>query len=207
MSSASLSCTRIMSVNASIRLDPHHAPGATSLSRLSRATELGPSGARLVTTHDSGRHLASSFRQLLIRSHGWQAGDDVRRRSKMLVCLVGPQAAGKTAIANVLVEDLGFTRVRVGPQPGPARDGILTPPSASTSKASAASARDELHFRSAEAFLDYSTLNWRKDFVTTDLRERDDVEIFVKRPWFLAVAVEAGIVERWRRAVQRFVMQ
>lgn len=113
----------------------------------------------------------------------------------MLVCLVGPQASGKDTVASVLAKNLGFVRVRVG-----GRSSNRSSPGDSKTEA------DELHFRDADRFLDYATLHWKTDMVTTDLTEREDIEIFVKRPWFLTVAVEAGVVERWRRAVQRSVL-
>lgn len=55
----------------------------------------------------------------------------------------------------------------------------------------------------ASEFLDHATLNWRDNFVCTDIRNRKDLDAFIKRPWVLVVGCEAGTYWRWQRYCQR----
>ncbi|KAK1232427.1 Deoxycytidine monophosphate (dCMP) deaminase [Marasmius sp. AFHP31] len=57
-----------------------------------------------------------------------------------------------------------------------------------------------LQFFSPESVLDHVTRHWRTDFVTTDLNTRDLVEIFLKRPFFMLLCVDAPLLERFLRS-------
>ncbi|KAF8140572.1 cytidine deaminase-like protein [Boletus edulis] len=54
-------------------------------------------------------------------------------------------------------------------------------------------------FSSPEELLDHVTRNWRKDFVTIDLTSAPLIALFVKRPFFLLVNVDAPLLQRYRR--------
>jgi dCMP deaminase len=55
-------------------------------------------------------------------------------------------------------------------------------------------------FSSPSALLDYVTDHWEDNFVTVDLETKELVELFVKRPFFLLVSVDAPLSERYRRS-------
>ncbi|KIK70695.1 hypothetical protein GYMLUDRAFT_150141 [Collybiopsis luxurians FD-317 M1] len=55
-------------------------------------------------------------------------------------------------------------------------------------------------FKSPEEILDYATRNWRSNYVTTDLKTREAIEIFIKRPFFLLLSLDAPLLDRYRRS-------
>lgn len=100
----------------------------------------------------------------------------------MLISLVSAPLAGKHTLAAHLVARHAFTRVSIEPSP-----------------------RESLHFSSSSDFLAYATQHWRSHFVTTDLREKRQLDEFLKRPWVVVVQIQAPLRLRWRRAVHRCV--
>ncbi|KAG5916017.1 hypothetical protein E4U42_007822, partial [Claviceps africana] len=58
-------------------------------------------------------------------------------------------------------------------------------------------------FGSPEALLDYVTLRWQRRFVTTDMPTEAVLDVFVRRPFFLLLSVDAPLTVRWRRFRQR----
>ena len=62
---------------------------------------------------------------------------------------------------------------------------------------------EPLIFHSPSAMLDYVTLNWKDNFVTTDLCTRALVEIFTKRPFFMLISVDAPLLVRYSRLQKR----
>ena len=93
------------------------------------------------------------------------------------ILLLGPRCSGKSSIADYLVQSEGFQRVKIAPAP----------------------TDDSLHFDNAADFLDYATLNWRSRFVCSGVRERKELDAFIKRPWVLVAGCEAGVAWRWQR--------
>ncbi|KAG7452309.1 uncharacterized protein BT62DRAFT_977861 [Guyanagaster necrorhizus] len=57
-----------------------------------------------------------------------------------------------------------------------------------------------LTFDTPSAMLDYVTRNWRTRFVTVDLCTREQVERFIKRPFFMLLCIDAPIFDRYRRS-------
>jgi hypothetical protein len=57
-------------------------------------------------------------------------------------------------------------------------------------------------FQSPRDLLDYVTEHWEDNFVTTDLKTKELVEYFVKRPFFLLVSVDAPLYQRFRRSTR-----
>ena len=53
--------------------------------------------------------------------------------------------------------------------------------------------------------MDHITRNWLSLTVTTDLRTYEDIEPFIKRPFFLLVAVDGPLRKRYERERQRQV--
>jgi hypothetical protein len=62
-----------------------------------------------------------------------------------------------------------------------------------------------LCFASAAELLEHVTRNWRKDFVTQDLRTEQAIQMFIKRPFFMLLSIDGPISDRFRRA-NKFVL-
>jgi dCMP deaminase len=58
----------------------------------------------------------------------------------------------------------------------------------------------EVTFSSSKEMLDYATRNWRENFVTTDIVQKEVIEEFAIRPFFLLVNVDAPVLVRFKRA-------
>ena len=58
----------------------------------------------------------------------------------------------------------------------------------------------QLFFSNPHEMLDYVTRRWQDNFVTSDLQFREQIEIFVKRPFFLLLSVDAPLYDRYRRS-------
>ncbi|PFH49687.1 hypothetical protein AMATHDRAFT_147169 [Amanita thiersii Skay4041] len=58
----------------------------------------------------------------------------------------------------------------------------------------------QLYFESPNEMLDFVTKRWQENFVTSDLQTREHVELFIKRPFFLLVHVDAPLYERFQRS-------
>lgn len=56
-----------------------------------------------------------------------------------------------------------------------------------------------LHFSSVGHLLNSVTKTWRTHYVTTDLQHAEDIERFVKRPFFLLVGVDGPLMTRFQR--------
>ncbi|KAI9512499.1 cytidine deaminase-like protein [Russula earlei] len=57
-----------------------------------------------------------------------------------------------------------------------------------------------LCFTSAEELLAHVTKNWCQNFVTQDLRTEQTIQMFIKRPFFMLISIDAPISDRFRRA-------
>lgn len=58
----------------------------------------------------------------------------------------------------------------------------------------------QLFFSNPHEMLDYVTRRWQDNFVTSDLQTREQIEMFIKRPFFLLVSVDAPLYDRYRRS-------
>lgn len=103
------------------------------------------------------------------------------------IILLGARSAGKSTVADYLVAEEGFRRVRVASPSENERDVSC------------------LYFATASEFLDYATVHWRERFVSSGIRNRKELDGFVKRPWVLLVGCEAGLGWRWRRRNEQCV--
>ncbi|KAJ3849663.1 cytidine deaminase-like protein [Lentinula lateritia] len=62
-------------------------------------------------------------------------------------------------------------------------------------------------FRDPTEVLHYVTRNWRSNFVTTDLRTREVIEMFIKRPFFMLLSFDGPLLERYRRSNSSISLQ
>ncbi|KAH7149266.1 putative dCMP deaminase [Dactylonectria estremocensis] len=58
-------------------------------------------------------------------------------------------------------------------------------------------------FSTPEDLLDYVTKRWRDRFVTTDIPTEAVLDVFVRRPFFLLISVDAPLTVRWHRYQER----
>ncbi|KAF8633025.1 hypothetical protein AX15_001617 [Amanita polypyramis BW_CC] len=146
----------------------------------------------------------------------------------MFIAIVGTRYSGKSSIEDFLVSCKGFTRVRLsgqGVDDGEQPISVSLPDDISerarhyddddeaatlrhlsflsmspvSSPAPTLTRTDtQLFFSTPSEMLDFVTKRWQDSFVTSDLRTREQIEMFVKRPFFLLVSVDAPLYERFR---------
>ncbi|KAI0001704.1 cytidine deaminase-like protein [Russula vinacea] len=98
----------------------------------------------------------------------------------MFIAIIGTRLSGKSTVETYLTEK-GFIPVKVISRTPEHKD--------------RAQARNEV----AE-LLEHVTRNWRKDFVTQDLRTEQAIQMFIKRPFFMLLSIDGPISDRFRRA-------
>jgi dCMP deaminase len=102
----------------------------------------------------------------------------------MLIALLGPPQSGKTTFATYLQQHHNYTIVHILPSSSKEKE----------------NQKNELYFSTSNDFLDYATRNWRCDFVTRDLRSRNKLMEFMKRPFVVVVSIESPLMVRWGRS-------
>ena len=117
------------------------------------------------------------------------------------ILLLGPRCSGKSTVADYLVDQEDFQRVRFRAlaQPDNEDQNTFASTSAASSAAPVVAEDGVLYFSDAASFLDYATLHWRKRYVTCGITRRKELDAFIKRPWVLLVGCEAGLLWRWQR--------
>jgi dCMP deaminase len=137
----------------------------------------------------------------------------------MFVGIAGPICSGKRTIADFLISNHGFVRLclrdvdRKGLS-GDECDAIDT--LASTSpiddvkglskgiQSVKVDAKGDIWFDFMGQMVDYVTKRWRENFVTVDIWTEDDLEIVIKRPFFLLISVDSPVGIRWKRFNERY---
>jgi len=147
----------------------------------------------------------------------------------MFIAIVGTRFSGKSFIEDFLISCKGFTLVRLSGQlieDGERPISISLPDdisvkmrpfydnenahfrqlsflSLSPTGSPAPTIRKsdtQLFFSNPHEMLDYVTRRWQDNFVTSDLHSREHIEMFVKRPFFLLLTVDAPLYDRYRRS-------
>ncbi|KAF5368431.1 hypothetical protein D9758_002253 [Tetrapyrgos nigripes] len=144
-----------------------------------------------------------------------------------MIAIIGTKCSGKSSLEDYLVSVKGFVSIRIGlGSPRNSIDqGISELSLANTSTSSSVSRKHEsfltfdatplpspspnspknifddnhLNFDSPEEVLDHVTRNWKTNFVTCDLDTKGLIEMFIKRPFFMLVSVDAPIYDRFLR--------
>ncbi|OCF72058.1 dCMP deaminase [Kwoniella mangroviensis CBS 8886] len=132
----------------------------------------------------------------------------------MFIAIIGTPSSGKQTILEYLEKKYGFKRVRLEKkgkavidqakisgneldQPmNELRVSSSITPTPSTPLESSSS---NLTFTSHSSLLDFITRNWLSHHVTTDLTSYEEIEPFVKRPFFLCVSIDGPILVRYER--------
>ncbi|OWT41590.1 dCMP deaminase [Cryptococcus neoformans] len=114
----------------------------------------------------------------------------------MFIAIIGTPSSGKRTVLQYLEKKYGFKHLRLnkgkaqlaGTMNG-VTDGIGKLDVESTATL----------FANASDLLDHVTRNWLSHFVTTDLRTYEEIDLFLKRPFFLLVSVDGPLRARFER--------
>ncbi|KAL7789965.1 cytidine deaminase-like protein [Trichoderma ceciliae] len=141
----------------------------------------------------------------------------------MLVGICGSICSGKKTIAQYLIEHHGFKHLYLrAPASVSDQEGAETKsasPDGGNAASTGALAANALAtsnsnkpwpetssshvFTTAEELLDFVTRRWRSRFVTTDIPTEMVLDVFIRRPFFLLISIDAPLTVRWRRFRQR----
>lgn len=113
----------------------------------------------------------------------FQRRSPLSEHSTMLIGLCGGLCAGKREVANYLVHEHAFTLLTLAP----------TPATGDTS----------LSFSTSKELLDYVTTRWREYFVLGDIRDEKTLDVFLGRPFFILISVDAPLYVRYIRYIKR----
>ncbi|ODN89187.1 dCMP deaminase [Cryptococcus wingfieldii CBS 7118] len=115
----------------------------------------------------------------------------------MFIAIIGTPSAGKKVVLQYLEKKYGFQRLRFAKDQPKEEDisGRIAKIDVNGDGQVAAAHT----YANANDLLDFVTHNWLSHFVTTDLTSFDDVEPFVKRPFFLLVSVDGPLIVRYER--------
>ncbi|UKZ75172.1 hypothetical protein TrVFT333_002848 [Trichoderma virens FT-333] len=130
----------------------------------------------------------------------------------MLVGICGSICSGKKTVAQYLVEHHGFKHLYLQPpasvsdqdatgETSPSPDGGNAAFAGVTTSNGTSPASHV--FATAEDLLDFVTRRWRSRFVTTDIPTEKVLDVFIRRPFFLLISIDAPLTVRWRRFQQR----
>ncbi|ORY64968.1 cytidine deaminase-like protein [Pseudomassariella vexata] len=126
----------------------------------------------------------------------------------MLIGICGAKCAGKSAVAQYLIDHHGFTKLYLE-QKKESQTGVPEQPSNSeaiptTLSIHQPSATPASHtFPTATALLDFVTKSWRSRWVTTEIHTEAVLDALSRRPFFILISVDAPLTLRWRRHQQR----
>ncbi|RXK37762.1 dCMP deaminase [Tremella mesenterica] len=129
----------------------------------------------------------------------------------MLIAIIGTPSAGKHTVVDYLVQRHGFKHIGLK-VPSEFKGSVLTEldtgvqnlPNLTISSTSLMNtAPIPPVFENINTMLDYTTRNWLEHHVTLDLRTYEEIEPFVKRPWFLLVFVDGPLRIRFERERER----
>ncbi|KAI0114499.1 cytidine deaminase-like protein [Nemania sp. FL0031] len=109
----------------------------------------------------------------------------------MLIGICGARCAGKSTVAQYLVEHHGFTRLHIENQE---TQRLEREPVVNGTKTQA-----PIVFPTATALIDFVTKDWRDHFVTTDIHSEVILSVLSRRPFFILISVDAPVTVRWRR--------
>ncbi|KAK1255318.1 hypothetical protein MKX08_009313 [Trichoderma sp. CBMAI-0020] len=123
----------------------------------------------------------------------------------MFVGICGSICSGKQTVAQYLVEHHGFNQIHLDPVSGSEEAPASTEGVVATATSNGASSRSQKQefFSTAEELLDYVTRRWRSRFVTTDIPTEQVLDVFIRRPFFLLISIDAPLTLRYRRFQQR----
>ncbi|KAI1662642.1 cytidine deaminase-like protein [Daldinia decipiens] len=131
----------------------------------------------------------------------------------MLIGICGAKCAGKSTVAQYLIEHHGFKKLHLTLS-APKSD---THPDASDSDAGLIISdppkkglplpRKQISpsytFSTTTSLLDFVTKHWRSRWVTTDVHDEGVLETLGRRPFFILISIDAPLTVRWQRYQRR----
>ncbi|KAF2436312.1 putative deoxycytidylate deaminase [Tothia fuscella] len=120
----------------------------------------------------------------------------------MFIGVCGGICAGKSSIASYLINEHNFKRLHL--------NRTAPTPAVEKSEGNSKVPKDEdiedgeiPSFENAEEMLDFVTADWRENWVTTDIWDENVLDVFMRRPFFLLISVDAPVSVRWERFRER----
>ena len=107
-------------------------------------------------------------------------------------------------MADFLIREHGFTRLyleRTSPTPSVEKSAtnVSLPTAPKDSEA------NPLVFHDADDLLDFATTRWQERWVTSDVWDEFVLDVYLRRPWFVLISVDAPVSVRWERFKSRSV--
>jgi dCMP deaminase len=128
----------------------------------------------------------------------------------MFIGIAGPICSGKRTIAEYLIQHHNFTRLRLHHPSATGLSSIELGTPAQTpdevqklSNGLQSLGEHEVWFETMGEMVDFVTKRWKENFVTVDIWNEVDLELAIKRPFFLLISVDAPITIRWKRFQER----
>lgn len=116
--------------------------------------------------------------------------------------------AGKHSVAEYLVQQHGFQRLKLAGAPYPtineSQDDDLRLKASGLDVESRSN--KPMTFPTIEDMLDFVTSRWKQRWVTTDIWDVTTLEKLLLRPFFLLVSVDAPVSLRWKRFRDRYIL-
>ncbi|KAI9900784.1 hypothetical protein N3K66_005046 [Trichothecium roseum] len=149
--------------------------------------------------------------QYLVEHHGFKRlylGESSRPEAQAAEesCAKGESAASQKdeAFDGALKSSALTTENGVSVQSDSGTSLTLQPRSGQSSSSSTRQYRPPQYtFGTAEDLLDFVTKQWRSRFVTTDIPTEAALDVFLRRPFFLLISVDAPLTVRWKRSRDR----
>ncbi|PQE28296.1 dCMP deaminase protein [Rutstroemia sp. NJR-2017a WRK4] len=133
----------------------------------------------------------------------------------MLIGLCGGICAGKSTIAQYLVDHHGFSHLYLQPNSdsnihtngendhsltsnGDDSTALVTTPENSLPSRQKSPSNSHT-FHSPDDLLDFVTKRWRERWVTTDIHNEAILDKLFRRPFFILISVDAPVSVRWKR--------
>ncbi|KAI5858183.1 cytidine deaminase-like protein [Durotheca rogersii] len=135
----------------------------------------------------------------------------------MLIGICGAKCAGKSTIAQYLIDHHGFGKLcldasapqnEIPSEAAKTAPGLVTPGGTETNLSSHHKQTSTSYtFWTAAELLSFVTKNWRSRWVTTDIFDEGTLDALSRRPFFILISVDAPLAVRWRRYQQRYNTQ
>ncbi|KAF3058446.1 Deoxycytidylate deaminase [Daldinia childiae] len=132
----------------------------------------------------------------------------------MLIGICGAKCAGKSTVAQYLIEHHGFKKLHLKLSAPKSEthsdtfdsDSDLDLIISDASKKGLPLSRKlfpSYTFSTTTALLDFVTKHWRSRWVTTDVHDEAVLETLSRRPFFILISVDAPLTVRWQRYQRR----
>ncbi|KAH7026131.1 cytidine deaminase-like protein [Microdochium trichocladiopsis] len=135
----------------------------------------------------------------------------------MLIGICGSKCAGKSTVAQYLIDHHGFKKLRLEDETAVHKNGISSgttdsampqqhgtqTPDAVSKLGRGQSYQQQHSFATVASLLDHVTKHWRSRWVTTDIHNEAVLDALSRRPFFILLSVDAPLTVRWQRYKQR----